>query len=76
MDASSRGWLRVEILDATEHALWGYARAESDRLMFNDLAQTASWRGETDLSALQGRQVRLRFIGQFVRLYGFRFSSA
>ncbi|MCH2661572.1 hypothetical protein MK163_14085, partial [bacterium] len=75
MDASARGWLKVEILDATGHALWGYARAESDRLMFNDLAQTASWRGEPDLSALRGRKVRLRFSGQFARLYGFRFSG-
>ena len=63
------------ILDATGHALWGYARAESDRRMFNDLAQTASWRGEPDLSALRGRKVRLRFSGQFARLYGFRFSG-
>ena len=76
MDASARGWLQVEILDATGHALWGYARAESDRLMYNDLAQTASWRGEPDLSALRGRKVRLRFSGQFARLYGFRFSGA
>lgn len=75
MDASSRGWLKVEILDASGHALWGYARAEADRLMFNGLAQVASWRGAADLSALAGRQVRLRFIGQFVKLYGFQFTG-
>ena len=75
MDASSRGWLGVEILDSSGHALWGYARAEADRLLFNDLAQTASWQGEADLSALVGREVRLRFIGQFVKLYGFQFTG-
>ena len=73
MDASSRGWLQVEILDASGHTLWGYSKAEADRLHFNDVAQTASWSGASDLSALRGRNVRLRFVGQWVKLYAFQF---
>ena len=76
MDASSRGWLKVEILDETGHALWGYAKAEADRLMFNDLAQTVTWEGRGDLSSLRGRSVRLRFIGQFVKLYSFQLTDS
>ena len=72
MDASSRGWLKVEILDETGHALWGYEKAVADRLMFNDLAQTATWNGSGDLSPLRGRTVRLRFVGQWVKLYSFQ----
>ena len=75
MDASSRGWLKVEMLDATGHALWGFEASVADRLMFNDLAQTATWKGSPDLSALRGRSVRLRFVGQSARLYSFRFES-
>ena len=73
MDASSRGWLQVEILDASGHALWGYAAAEADRLLANDLRRTVTWNGNADLSALRGRRVRLRFLGSWVKLYGFRF---
>ncbi len=75
MDASSRGWLKVEMLDATGHALWGFEESVADRLMFNDLAQTATWKGSPDLSALRGRSVRLRFVGQSARLYSFRFEG-
>ena len=75
MDASSRGWLKVEMLDATGHALWGFEESAADRLMFNDLAQTATWKGSPDLSALRGRSVRLRFVGQSARLYSFRFEG-
>lgn len=71
MDASARGWLKVEILDESGHALWGFEKSAADRLMFNDLAQTASWNGNPDVSSLQGRSVRLRFIGQSVKLYSF-----
>ena len=73
MDASSRGWLQVEILDASGHALWGYAAADADRLTANDLRRTVTWNGSADLSALRGRRVRLRFLGGWVKLYGFRF---
>ena len=45
MDASSRGWLKVEILDTSGHTLWGYSKAEADRLMFNDIAQGVTWDG-------------------------------
>ena len=73
MDASSRGWLNVEVLDASGHTLWGYSKAEADRLMFNDIAQAVTWNGDGDLSSLRGRNVRLRFIGQSAKLYAFQF---
>ncbi len=73
VDASSRGWLKVEILDETGHGLWGYEKSAADRLMFNDLAQTVTWNGSADLSELRGRTVRLRFVGQWVKVYSFRF---
>ena len=72
MDASSRGWLKVEVLDATGHALWGFEKSAADRLMGNDLGQTATWKGDPDLSPLRGRSVRLRFAGQWVKLYSFQ----
>ena len=75
MDASARGWLKAEILDPTGHAIWGFEKSAADRLMFNDLSQTATWNGNPDLSSLQGRSVRLRFVGQSVKLYSFQFTN-
>ena len=75
MDASSRGWLKVEILDASGHAVWGYEKSVADRLMYNGVAQPVSWNGEGDLSSLRGRHVRLRFTGQSVKLYAFQFKE-
>ena len=74
MDASSRGWLKVEILDETGHSLWGYEKAVADRMMFNDLAQVATWNGK-DLSELRGRTVRLRFWGQWVKVFSYSVTS-
>ena len=75
VDASSRGWLKVEILDDTGHALWGFEKSVADRLMFNDLALTVSWNGSSDVSSLRGRVVRLRFVGQWVKLFSFQFGN-
>ena len=75
MDASSRGWLKVEILDETGHTLWGFEKSVADRLMFNDLAQTVTWNGSSDVSSLRGRTVRLRFVGQWVKVFSFQFGE-
>ena len=72
MDASSRGWLQVEILDASGHALWGYAAADADRLMANEVDRTVTWNGTSDLSALRGRHPAAlpRELGEALRIPG------
>jgi hypothetical protein len=72
MDGSARGWIKVEILDEGMQPLTGFAEAEADRLGGNSTAQTITWNGEHDLSALKGKTVRLRFVGQSVKLYAFQ----
>jgi hypothetical protein len=65
----------VEILDETGHTLWGFEKSVADRLMFNDLAQTVTWNGSADVSSLRGRTVRLRFVGQWVKVFSFQFGE-
>ena len=72
MDASARGGLKVEILAEAGHPIFGYSASDADRLERNELAQTATWNGSADLSPLRGRTVRLRFIGESVKLYAFQ----
>ena len=72
MDGSARGWIKVEILDEGMQPLTGFTEAEADRLGGNSTAQTVTWEDKQDLSALQGKTVRLRFVGQSVKLYAFQ----
>ena len=72
MDGSARGWLKVEILDEGMQPLEGFTRAETDRLGGSSTAQIVTWNGKQNLSALKGQTVRLRFVGQSVKLYAFQ----
>lgn len=72
MDGSARGWIKVEILDEGMQPLTGFTEVDADRLGGNSTAQTVTWNGEHDLSALKGKTVRLRFVGQSVKLYAFQ----
>ena len=72
MDGSARGWLKVEILDEGMQPLKGFTEADADRLGGSSTSQTVTWNGEQDLSAPKGQTVRLRFVGQSVKLYAFQ----
>lgn len=76
LDGSSRGWLKVEILDETMQPLEGFTEKEADRLSGNDVRHVATWGGKRDLSAVRGKTVRLRFTGQSVKLYAFQFARS
>ncbi len=75
LDGSSRGWLKVEILDETMQPLQGFTEQEADRLVGNDVRSVATWGGKRDLSAIRGKPVRLRFVGSSVKLYAFQLAS-
>ena len=75
-DGSSRGWLKVELLDENFAAIPGFTEGEVDRLAGNDVRRGVTWGGRADLAALRGRRLRLRFVGQSVKLYAFQFAVA
>ncbi|MBM3263145.1 MAG: hypothetical protein FJY97_06920 [candidate division Zixibacteria bacterium] len=75
-DGSSRGWLKVELLDENFAAIPGFTEDKADRLAGNEVRRGVTWGGRADLTALMGRQLRLRFVGQSVKLYAFQFHLA
>jgi len=75
MDANAGGCLKVEILDEHDKPLPGFSRDQADWLWGNDLAKTVTWKGNSDVSAIRDRPVRLDFIGKAVKLYAFQFQS-
>lgn len=74
---SAAGQVRVEIQNAGGRPINGFRLEESDPLFGNDLARPVSWRrGDTDLSSLRNRPVRLRLALNDADVYSMRFRPA
>jgi hypothetical protein len=54
----------------------GFALADSDVLIGDRVAGEARWRTGSDVGALSGKVVRLRFVMRDADLYSFRFHIA
>jgi len=82
---TQRDWgIRVEILEPpdyqTQATRWekripGFTLEDCDNVRKDALAHTVSWKGNTDLSALKGRAVYLRFELKKAGLYSFRIAA-
>ena len=70
--AASEGRLAVEVLDEGGSPLPGYGREECRLGAFDSTRQKVTWRGKSNLSALRGQPVRLRFYVEKADLYGFQ----
>ncbi len=67
------GELKVEIQDAERTPIEGYAIDDFEPLTGDEIDAIASWQSGSDLSALQGRPVRLRFVLQDADLFSLKF---
>lgn len=73
LDTGAGGVGRVEVLDESGDPIPGFTLPEADQLNGNNVRTLASWRGQSDLSALAGRTVRLHFRMRSAKLYAFQF---
>ena len=73
LDTGGLGALRVGILDPEGRPLPGFELEACDLLQVNSTGIVASWRGQSDLSALVGQKVVLVFSSVRTRLFSFRF---
>ena len=55
------GSLRVEVLDKDGNAINGYTAGQSKAINKDQFAATVQWDKGADISALQGREIKLRF---------------
>ncbi|MBI5775531.1 MAG: hypothetical protein HZA89_17560 [Verrucomicrobia bacterium] len=69
------GGIRVEIQDAAGQPLPGFALADAQETIGDDVARVAAWKGGSDVSALAGKTVRLRFVMKDADLYSLRFAA-
>ena len=70
--AASEGRVAVEVLDEGGGPLPGYARKDCLLESFDSTRQKVTWREKSNLSALRGQPVRLRFYVRKADLYGFQ----
>ena len=75
VQTSVTGSLKAEILGEDGKALPGYSLDECRAIKGNFIRTVLSWKSGDDVSALQGRPIRLRFVMRHAKLYAFQFCS-
>lgn len=73
VSTSAAGAVRVEIQNLEGQPLSGFALADCDEVYGDDLQRAVTWKGSSDLAALNGKPVRLRFEVKDADLYSFQF---
>ena len=70
---SAAGNIRIEIQDTSGKPLEGFALGGSAELIGNMVDRVVRWKGLSDVGALAGRHVRLRFVMKDADLYAMQF---
>jgi hypothetical protein len=70
---SAAGSVWVEIEDAAGQPIDGYRREQVDEIIGDEIDRVVSWEGNSDVSALAGVPVRLRFLMRDADLYSVTF---
>ncbi len=78
VDTSASGYVEVELLDIYGSAPLGYqlkkfTREDCDRIISNSTCRTVTWNGNSDVSALAGKPIRMHVRMRNARLYAFQF---
>lgn len=72
---SAAGSLRIELQEPDGTPIPGFALADADEIIGNEIDKLVSWKGKTDVSGLAQRPVRMRVVLRDADLYAFQFSD-
>jgi hypothetical protein len=72
---SAAGSVQIEVQDEKGKALPGFTFQEMPELYGDEFEAAATWKAGSDLSALQGKNVRLRIKMKDADLYALRFAE-
>ncbi|MBN2309981.1 MAG: hypothetical protein JXR94_13485, partial [Candidatus Hydrogenedentes bacterium] len=70
---SAAGSIWVELEDASGAPIDGFSQADADEIIGDEIERVVSWKGASDVSALAGKPIRLRFVMKDADLYAIRF---
>ncbi|MHC4443037.1 MAG: hypothetical protein ACYTBZ_01935 [Planctomycetota bacterium] len=74
VDTSATGLVRCELLNREGHPIEGCQLEDCDLIhTANEINRKVSWQGQSDVSALAGKTVRLRVVFRDTDLYAFQF---
>lgn len=73
---SAAGSIKVEIQDEAGKSIEGFTLTDADTIVGDRIAHAATWKGNSDVSSLAGRTVRLRFVILDADVYSLRFRRA
>ncbi|MFV0390040.1 MAG: hypothetical protein ACK5NT_14955 [Pyrinomonadaceae bacterium] len=71
--SSAAGELRVEILDSDGKTIPNFSLDDCDVIFGDSLNRKVSWNGNSDVSSLEGKTIKLRFKLKDADLYSFQF---
>jgi hypothetical protein len=73
---SARGSIRVELQDAeTGKAIPGYSLDDCDVIYDDSIDRIVSWKGQSDISALAGKPIRILYELQDADVFSYRFGQ-
>ena len=72
---SAAGNIRVELVGEENKPIEGYGVGECSELIGDEIERVVSWNGSSNLSALAGRLMQVRFHMQDADLFSFRFAE-
>ena len=75
INVAAMGQARVELQHPDGTPIPGYALADCDRILFNDVAYPVTWKGKPNVAELSGRPIRLKVAMRSAKLYAFQFSD-
>ena len=73
LSTSAAGSLRLEMQRPDGQPIPGFALADAVEVVGDDLELLARWKEGSDVSALEGEAVRLRFVLKDADVFSFRF---
>ena len=73
MDGSAGGWTLVGILSESDEPIEGYKIEQCDTIRGNSVKKAVTWQGNSDVSKLTGKLVKLQFVIQSMKIFAFQF---
>ena len=70
---SAAGWIKVEVQDESGNPIEGFMETDFREIYGDEIDRKISWQSGDDVSSLEGRPVRLRFILKDADIFSFQF---
>jgi hypothetical protein len=76
VNTSAMGAFQVGLLNGAGHDIPGFAVDDCDIIRGNAVENVVTWKGKSDLTALSGQPVRMRFVMRAAKLHAFQFAGS